>query len=694
MPDLSVPRLFLRLFPVFLIAITGASCGGSGSSTGGSTKANDSAEQTEAAGSASSAETSGEDEGTSSSEVGGDAESSGSDDDAAQWTVLVYVMGDNDLEPFAVDDIFEMAEAGSNEHLNIVTLIDRHPGYSDGEVGPLGDFAGTQLVHVGQDEILDAIDLGEVNTGSSDELAAFVSTGVTKFPAERYALVLWDHGAGWPGMGPDETDGDDILTLPEISSGISRGLQESGLERLDLIGFDACLMGGLEVANQVESLADVMVASEELEPGHGWDFSSLEVLRGGDDVSSIELATAIIDSYQAQAIAFETSVDITLSAIDLAAIGSLDDALHELASVIETADGPVIGAVGAARERALAFGDSPDPTLATHAVDLGSLMNELLLSGAPIRPEVENVLGALDAAVLHEVSGVATARATGLSVYFPPTWGYLDLEYIDLATLRMEETGEPSGWARVLTGYLDAGLGLSNTQSSPVFDETVGIEYLFDEDGINVLGTVIEGAPDSIVSAEITYAVIDESDDSLIFIGEEPAEYISFGDGTGEVVAIYDLTVLTLSDGIDTDYAYLDMEMDLDAEFWYLDVPLWYIPPEEFDTDDEPHDVTLSLTLDWDGNIVSEIYYEFGADGMVGELIADPEGLIFPTVYNLYADAPSEWVTLSEVGLFADLPNLMYDLEALESGTDLYVELRVTDYAGNVASEGGFVTVP
>ncbi|MDG2029074.1 MAG: hypothetical protein P8J50_18405, partial [Acidimicrobiales bacterium] len=71
-----------------------------------------------------------------------DADPAGEDDDTSRpadsdlvaegvsWTVLIYLMGDNDLEPYAVGDMFEMAEAGSNENVNIVTLVDRHPGYS------------------------------------------------------------------------------------------------------------------------------------------------------------------------------------------------------------------------------------------------------------------------------------------------------------------------------------------------------------------------------------------------------------------------------------------------------------------------------------------------------------------------------------------------------------------------------------
>ena len=290
-----------------------------------------------------------------------DIASISNDNEQANWTVLVYVMGDNDLEPFAVGDIFEMAEAGSNEHLNIVTLIDRHPGYADDEVGPLGNFEGTQLIHVGKDEILQSVDLGELNTGSADELAEFVAGGIQQFPADRYALIIWDHGAGWPGMGPDETDGEDILTLPEMGEGISKGFEAAGVERLDLIGFDACLMGTFEVAHAMRDLADVMVASEELEPGHGWDFSSLEILRSGDDVSAAELATTIVDTYEVHAKDYGTAFDITLSAIDLTELDELDAALQELGDVMEFADGAALAALGAARQDSLAFGDSPDP---------------------------------------------------------------------------------------------------------------------------------------------------------------------------------------------------------------------------------------------------------------------------------------------------------------------------------------------
>ena len=76
---------------------------------------------------------------------------------------------------------------------------------------------------------------------------------------------------------------------------------------------------------------------------------------------------------------------------------------------------------------------------------------------------------------------------------------------------------------------------------------------------------------------------------------------------------------------------------------------------------------------------MSEVYYEYTDDGMIGELSADPDGLIFPIVLNEYPDGTAEWLTLSEVGLYADLPNLIYDLEPLDPGLE-FVELVITDY--------------
>src|SRR5690606_34862583 len=104
-------------------------------------------------------------------------------------------------------------------------------------------------------------------------LADFIATGMRTFPAEHYALVISDHGASWPGIGPDDSSpGDGVLDLPDLYAGIAAGLDgaDAGVDKLDLLGFDACLMATYEVASTLAPVARRLLASQELEPGHGW----------------------------------------------------------------------------------------------------------------------------------------------------------------------------------------------------------------------------------------------------------------------------------------------------------------------------------------------------------------------------------------------------------------------------------------
>lgn len=602
---------------------------------------------------------------------------------AADWTVLLYVMGDNDLEPFAVDDLLEMSQVGSTDDVNIVALVDRHPAYLL-ENDPIGDYDGSKIYRVVQNDFEELGDIAEVNVGSPDTLAEFIEVGVTNFPAERYGVVLWNHGAGWPGMGPDETDGNDILDLAEIDAAFTDGLAAAGVDQVDLVGFDACLMASYEVATTMAEHAGFMLASEELEPGHGWNYEALRILTDQPDSSASELGNSVIAGFAGQAQDLGTAADITLSLLDLSAMDELEAALGDLAAPLMAE--PVLAAPLLAQAQAAAqkFGANPDPSLDTYHVDLGNVVATLGQADPALTDPANAVTAAIESLVVTQTTGPATAASTGLSVYFPPfadsfRQGYLFLEDIPV-------------WPDLLQSFFTAGEAIPEAEQPSFVNAGGDADYFFDEDGLNIFGVFDLAAQGNLVDAEVFYGVLDEDDGSIIFIGEEPGEVSD--DGSGLAAAIYDLTVLTISDGIDTDFAYLDLTFDEESGFIFIDVPLWYVPPEEFETDDPPHDVVLSLVIDDAGDIVSEVYYEIGVDGTFGELTADPDGLIFPIVLNEYPDGAAEWLTLSEQGLFANLPDLQYDLEPLDPGTGLYAELTLTDYGGNTASVSMFDLVP
>jgi hypothetical protein len=133
-------------------------------------------------------------------------------------------------------------------------------------------------------------ELGELNMGDPATLSFFVKYVMENYPAEKYALVLWDHGHGWLGV-CDDWISKDRLTLSEITLALEG-------YRLNLIGFDACLMSMIEVAYSLQEVANVMVASEEWEPWDGWPYDAiLANLVSNPEWKEEDLARQIVDDY-------------------------------------------------------------------------------------------------------------------------------------------------------------------------------------------------------------------------------------------------------------------------------------------------------------------------------------------------------------------------------------------------------------
>jgi len=174
----------------------------------------------------------------------------------------------------------------------------------------------------------------EVNMGDPDTLTDFINWAKENYPASHYALILWNHGGGWrnlyqpPGKKTpvvkevcyDDTS-DDYLSIKEVK----KAIENSEIEKIDLIGFDACLMGMIEVADEIKNEGTVFVASEETELSTGWDYETiLENLEKNPDSSPYQLGEIIVNSFD----------DETLSGIDLTRIDVLIDSLNSVAQEI------------------------------------------------------------------------------------------------------------------------------------------------------------------------------------------------------------------------------------------------------------------------------------------------------------------------------------------------------------------------
>lgn len=234
-------------------------------------------------------------------------------------TLMVYMCGSN-LEStysLASSDIWEMMSAKYAE--DGISMLLMTGGALSWSVGCNPDECQIQeLRHHGMRPVWRS---EAKNMGSAETLTQLLRYGKENYPADEYALIFWDHGGGpMEGLCWDELFSLDNLTLEELR----RGIEDAELgQKLSWIGFDACLMGSLEVAAAIEPYTDYMIASQETEPAAGWNYNFLSGLAG--DQSPVETARRIVDDYVAtQALDGEV---LTLACLDLKHVREMEDAL-------------------------------------------------------------------------------------------------------------------------------------------------------------------------------------------------------------------------------------------------------------------------------------------------------------------------------------------------------------------------------
>jgi len=332
----------------------------------------------------------------------------------ADWTFLVYLDGDNNLEPAAIADLNEMEQVASSSAVTIAVQLDRAPGY-DGSNGNWTDTRRGLVAHDTNTSLISSslTSIGEANMGDAQTLTDFITWAVAAAPAEHYALVLWDHGGGTGGICWDDTS-NDHLTVAEVG----QALDAAGIH-LDLLGFDACLMGMMEQAYQVSDLADVIVASEQTEPWNGWPYNTiLTGLAANPTQSASALGQWIVSRYGNSYGNAET-----LSAVSTAGVSTLATQLDAFAAAV-LAENTDWAAISDAQADAPYFTD-------TDFRDLGAFLDAITRNAAnpAIRSAAQAALAAYDDAVLANHSG-SREDATGLSIYLPGQGDSISRSYI------------------------------------------------------------------------------------------------------------------------------------------------------------------------------------------------------------------------------------------------------------------------
>ena len=333
------------------------------------------------------------------------------------WAIYWYICG-ADLESFpyadegaATIDLQEMMSAVLPENVTVVIETGGAAEWKNDFVS--ADELG-RYTYIG-DELRQVDALPVASMGDPNTFADFLRFCNDQYPAEKQAVILWDHGGGsLLGVQFDELFYSDSLSLPEFKDAIESVPAVSGA--YELVGFDACLMATLEIADILVDDARYFVASQEVEPVIGWDYSGLfNALAADTTMDGAQLGRAICDTFFAECERYlQSPEELTLSVIDLNKTEQLIKAFNAagdeaLMMAVKEKEAYLSRFRRAALETK-SFGDGD-----YEMVDLGDLVRN---AGALLPQTGAALLSALEDCVTYQVRGEYHAGASGLSCYY------------------------------------------------------------------------------------------------------------------------------------------------------------------------------------------------------------------------------------------------------------------------------------
>jgi hypothetical protein len=332
-----------------------------------------------------------------------------------EWGLIVFLNGHNNLDSFGDGDIQEMLKAKDTSNIHVVVL---HASLK---------YKKTRYRYIENGVAKTIKEVSPVDMGSYKNLVEFSKWAMNEFPADKYFIDIWNHGAGWQrnanepeqfrNISSDDVFGTEITTeqlgvaMNEVSAHLGR--------KVDVVGMDACLMAMAEVAGEIQGSAKAMIASQDLEPGDGWPYDMF--LQGFANLSdrSIEsvaslLTKSFVDSYTNGSQGSNSKV--TLSAVNLENFGRFENALRGLSNDLINSAVSDVGFI----KRFIESQKYVQKFYQSDYVDffdvVANLKNKNLLSSRAVADEVESAFKDL---MIANNYGSYFSKAKGLSVWLP-----------------------------------------------------------------------------------------------------------------------------------------------------------------------------------------------------------------------------------------------------------------------------------
>jgi hypothetical protein len=404
-----------------------------------------------------------------------------------KMTVYIFIAGVNDLRFWARKNIQQMLAVGSNDEVNII--IELHtvlPGHQ----------RVSKRYYLEKNKLILLEESGPKDSGSVETIVDFFKYGLENFPAEQIAFIFWNHGTGpvdierrgvvsaaglynynpttnmleldrsipffdyileaaGRGICYDDYTGS-YLSNARLVNALEKFVQLRGGKKIEILGFDACLMANAEICIMLKPFAEYLVGSSEVEPGSGWRYDYAFASLTHSVPSPAKLVEDIVWAYEK---AYKNiTPDYTQSAIDLTACDAVEQGLDTLAKLLISALNNQQG-----NSVQLAIRTARHPSKCPHFDDpsliccyrfienLDGLIDRMQIhDGQQLKKNIHMTIGqlkqALRNAVIANVAGPNLGRAMGLSIYLPDRRAHKNYFYGPFA--------KSNAWAQLVAQYI------------------------------------------------------------------------------------------------------------------------------------------------------------------------------------------------------------------------------------------------
>ncbi len=454
-----------------------------------------------------------------------------------EWTIMVYMAGDNNLAvdmAYAMEQIKGVAGEGADSR-NVLVYYDGNApqiptlycDFSDPQAPPQDQYVPSVLV---SDKLYPVPQKRNENAADPKSVKNFVDWCLNKRHrrAKRYALIFSGHSLGFvdKGLFKDETSGktmkiEDLFFLTQRLILPTKYLKEEARkselkddelkrettkligQHLDILGFDSCVMGMLEVGYQFQDLTHTMIASEGSVPNAGWSYAKILGGLCAGELSTKEVAANFVKEFiHSQDKFIVGGVTVDMAAWDMRGFNALADAFDGLAQVLLDCFEDEASLIYKQMERIiLKVHWQCQSYMYDQNIDLGDFCQLLAMECKSLAEELSGCAGLellqhvqeccqfvlieLEKAVpLSGFSGGGYQYSNGISVFFPWSWnGYLvsrenyESLWFTKDRKNLNYGAKWKGWADFLKKYLSE---VTYRKAEPTTPEApVGAKYRY-----------------------------------------------------------------------------------------------------------------------------------------------------------------------------------------------------------------------